>query len=107
MFRTVRPILASLTIRTPKRWDNYLALAAHSYNAAYHAGIRDVPFFIMYGRRPHPLPEHCMEAENDDNVDRLRRWKLAREAAHEGLLAAQRTNIFMTPYELALKKTMP
>lgn len=90
MFRTVRPILATLANAEPHEWDKYLTMAAHSYNTSFHAGIQSTPFTIMYGRRPDPLPEHCMEAEKQDNIQRIRGWKLAREAAMAGLMETQR-----------------
>ena len=89
MFRSIRPIVATLAARCPRNWDRYLAMAAHSYNTSYHAGVKNTPFQLMYGRLPDPLPEHHQEAESTDNVDRLRRWKIAREAARVGLCLDQ------------------
>ena len=90
MFRTIRPILATLCNRVRTHWDQYLALAAYSYNTAYHTAIKDTPFHLMFGRLPHPLPEfHLEEMEYTQNVDRLRHWKVAREVAYQGLKADQ------------------
>ena len=91
MFRTVRPILASLCSRAPRKWDHYLAMAAHSYNTSFHLAVNDTPFYIMFGRSPHPLPDQHErhDAKIIDNMTRLSRWKVAREAARVGLLAEQ------------------
>jgi len=89
VFRSIRPILASLANRASNNWDKYLALAAYSYNTSYHAAIRNTPFYILHGRVPHPLPELHHEAASTDNFERLKRWRIARSAACVGLLADQ------------------
>ncbi len=89
MFRTIRPILATLTNKTPRNWDKYLALTAYSYNTSYHAAVKNTPFYILHGREPRPLPEQYNEAGTMDNVQRLRRWKLARETTATGLCEEQ------------------
>ena len=48
IFRSIRPILATLTNRAPKNWDKYLALTAYSYNTSYHAAIRNTPFYVLF-----------------------------------------------------------
>jgi len=89
VFRTIRPILATLANRTPKNWDKYLAFAAYSYNTSYHAAIKNTPFYILFGRVPHPLPDLHAEATNEDNFERLKRWRIARNAAAHGLFEDQ------------------
>ena len=92
MFRTLRPVLATLANRAPRNWDRYLTLAAHSQNTAFHTAIKNTPFFILMGRKPHPLPIHHGEAAMEENVHRLRRWKLAREVAGQALIEDQETS---------------
>lgn len=90
MFRTIRPVLATIANKVPRQWNKYLTLAAHSHNTAFHVAIKNTPFFILLGRKPHPLPVRHAEAEIEDNVIRLKRWKLAREAASQGLIENQK-----------------
>ena len=89
IFKTIRPILASLAFHSPKDWDLYLPMAAHSYNTSYHASIKTTPFKIMFGRNPVPLADRHDEIAKKGNEDRLLRWNHAIHAAQEGLLSAQ------------------
>ena len=89
MFRTVRPALAMICNRVPRRWDEYLSYAAFSYNTSYHAAINSTPYYLMFGRKPNPLPAHYGIAEEEDNKTRLRKWKIALDAVLDGLCADQ------------------
>jgi hypothetical protein len=63
---------------------------AHSYNTSYHAAIKNTPFYLMFGRKPDPLPTpHVTPIEDEGNVQRIRRWKTARSATQKGLEEAQ------------------
>ena len=89
IFKTIRPILAALAKHAPKNWDKYLAMAANSYNTAYHAGINSTPFKIMYGRTPTPLSRNHANATELTNYSRIKKWAWAIHHAQKGLLETQ------------------
>lgn len=92
MFRSIRPMLATLASKAPRRWDEYVNYVSHAYNSAYHVATKETPFYVMYGRAPQPLPEHFQDrpmAVAVQNSERLRLLQSAREAVGVGLVREQ------------------
>jgi hypothetical protein len=52
VFATLRPMLAAVSAATPQGWDDFLPYVVYAYNTAYHRSIRNVPFYLMFGRDP-------------------------------------------------------
>ena len=52
IFRSLRPILATLCHRRPRKWDQYLKYAIFAYNTSVHGSIQNTPFYLMFGRDP-------------------------------------------------------
>jgi len=65
-FRTLRPMLAILSGKRPRKWDIVLPYAVHAYNSAYNAMIDSTPFYLMFGRKP---IGRFFRAEQSDRLD--------------------------------------
>lgn len=50
--RTIKNILATLTMEHRAEWPYFLPHVLHAYRTAYHASLQDSPFFLLYGRDP-------------------------------------------------------
>ena len=91
VFRTLRPLLASIIEHDPANWDQYLQFAVYAYNTSYHSSIQNTPFFLMFGRDAAPLVSD-RELGPEINIS-IREWleglTFAREKVHEALTSAQ------------------
>ena len=94
-FRTLKPMLAILARKRPKKWDVVLPYAIHAYNSAYNAMIDNTPFYLMFGRRPigrihdiqHSDHLDSSDSEQDNPLERLKAarawaWTLAVRNQH-------------------------
>jgi transposase InsO family protein len=52
IFRTIRPIVATIAVEKPQQWSKCLPQVAFAYNTAYHETVKNTPFFLMFGRDP-------------------------------------------------------
>jgi len=94
VFRTLRPMLASLAHAHPTRWDDYLPYSVHAYNLSVHESTQQTPFFLMFGRDPTPLL-HAVEREEEVAGSplhgRLQVLKRARQIVTQRLVDRQAT----------------
>jgi hypothetical protein len=92
IFATIRPMLATLSSRSPKNWDLHLPLVVHAYNASYHHSIKNTPFYIMYGRDaiPHVYANADLHELSSGTMKlRANMLKLARSVVAENLAKEQ------------------
>ena len=54
VFSTIRPMIAAVVDKHSRRWDEYLPYVIYAYNTSYHRTIRNIPFYLFYGRDPVP-----------------------------------------------------
>jgi hypothetical protein len=93
IFRTIRPMLATLARRCPTNWDMYLPLVVHAYNTAYHVSISETPFYLMFGRDPAPLVHSNADVGRNIPTDlksRVEMLTLARRVVASALVSEQR-----------------
>jgi len=50
IFSTIRPMLAAAVEKFPQKWDIFLPYVIFAYNTSYHRSIRNVPFYLFFGR---------------------------------------------------------
>jgi len=94
IFRTIRPMLASISEKDPLNWPEYLPYTVHAYNCSYHSSVKNTPFYLMYGRDPIPMLLSTFDPqENKDYLlERENSLKIARDAARIALKETQEKN---------------
>jgi hypothetical protein len=65
VFKTLGPMLASLSDKFSDRWAEMLPHMAHAYNTSYHRSIDEVPFYLMFGRDAQYFDFHIDNKIND------------------------------------------
>lgn len=83
---------------SPSHWSHMASAIMYAYNTSFHQSIRTTPFFLMFGRLQHPLPDeyHLFNFEIDmqdaqpvANSDEQRRIRWAQVAAQHTVYLAQ------------------
>jgi len=85
VFRTIRPMLAIVTSRAPRRWARNLRPVEYAMNTAYIPSLRSSAFYLMFGRHPLPGPDRWSVLVFNDNRERIARWKRALVFARQAL----------------------
>jgi len=91
VFSTIRPMLAAAVGQYPKRWDEYLPYVIYAYNTSYHRSIKNIPFFLFFGRDPYDDIFDLKRVINNptgripSNSERLRFMQQARQLAIENI----------------------
>ena len=89
IFRTLRPVLATLAHQDRDCWDEYIPYAAFAYNTAYHSSVRNSPFYLLFGREPLLPRSNETAVTYPSNIDRLNLWNEARTETNKALYAEQ------------------
>jgi hypothetical protein len=85
VFSTLAPMLAATVHKYPRKWDEFLPYVIFAYNTSYHRSIRNVPFYLFFGRDPYPERFDLRKIINAElvskNAERLKYLDKARQLA--------------------------
>ena len=59
-----------MRVKSPKKWEQFLAWAEYWYNTTYHHSTDTTPFQALYGRLPPVLVNYLVESSPVNEVDR-------------------------------------
>jgi transposase InsO family protein len=96
VFATLSPMLAAAVHKYPRRWDEFIPYVIFAYNTSYHRVIRDIPFYLFYGRDHYPeqfdLQRMLSPHLSIENAKRARFMQKARQLVLQKLRDAAALN---------------
>jgi hypothetical protein len=69
--KTISMYLRCMTGHRPRAWLEWLPWAEFCYNTSYHSTLKAIPFQVVYGRSPPPIPPYQIGMAQTDTVDTM------------------------------------